>query len=1068
MEIGLTAKVTPKVDERSAKREASAFKSQLEDAVSDIEFSVDISEVSDQMEDMKEQVENVSEHTKSASSNFSDMQDTIDNFDTDVLEELSTGGFAQDVLFTQSSTPQGEGFDPRQSELTEGRLENMVNALGDVKSRLDDGFGRLTSASREQAAGLVEMVAQQQSVSAILNTLGRTFKGKGGKVALAGLGLLLLGQIASSTVKNSPLLSTVVDMFSMAMGLFFRPFGNILGRYLLPIASAALRLAAGFNTVFNNEGIIVALGWLARRLIEGLATSAVFGTDREFGIADAFRIALGAAITKSLISGVLRSAIGKIAGSSIAKFLFPRTTMIASILNKRLGLQLGKVSIGATIRSGLSRIFASVASRVPSVGALLGRFLPSISGKAILSKIGLTAITKFLTGRLAYLIPVVGQAIAIIDLLTLAITAILPGVEAFSPLTWLLTKLYQAGVGFLGWLTQVPGMLSNLSVSGAQEFLGDIVSTLMNYILPVLESFSPFFTLLGLFAVKAIEFYNALMDITWEDIVKFLQELKEKIVKFGGDVLGDVTSRIREAGSELYDTVVKGADEFFTDVVDGAEDVKDDIIEGAEDLKNDIVNGASNLKDDITSAASDFKEDVVNSASDFKQDVIQSAKDLKEDIIQGAKDFKNDIVSGANEFKNDVVNGAKDFKDGVLQGASNLKNDIVSGANNLKNDVTSAASDLKSDVVTAASGFLSDIQESANGFLNDVQSSASDLASNVRNSASDLASDVRNSASDLKNDVLSAASDFINNVSIDDFANYVSGSINLDEYVSRGIGSLSDYVSSGIGSLSNYVEGGITAARDIIDFPDIDLIDYITEPDFGEFDIDSYIDEPGFGEFDIDSYIDEPGFGEFEIADYLDFDIPDVDVDIPDINVSESRFDLPFIEVDEFRFQLPFIDLADNITVPEIEFEENRFGNFVGDLVRNVPLATGGIVTGPTRALIGEGAESEAVLPLSRLESLINTPSTPDMTGGTSVELNVSGGGSEILDGTDEDSLAQSIAQALTSEFNDLSVSMDEVRNEIKRLRRNQNVKITADGKVIAEISEKNKDRYTRSRNITR
>lgn len=36
------------------------------------------------------------------------------------------------------------------------------------------------------------------------------------------------------------------------------------------------------------------------------------------------------------------------------------------------------------------------------------------------------------------------------------------------------------------------------------------------------------------------------------------------------------------------------------------------------------------------------------------------------------------------------------------------------------------------------------------------------------------------------------------------------------------------------------------------------------------------------------------------------------------------------------------------------------------------PLATGGIVTAPTMALIGEGQESEAVLPLSKLQSLLN------------------------------------------------------------------------------------------------
>lgn len=50
-------------------------------------------------------------------------------------------------------------------------------------------------------------------------------------------------------------------------------------------------------------------------------------------------------------------------------------------------------------------------------------------------------------------------------------------------------------------------------------------------------------------------------------------------------------------------------------------------------------------------------------------------------------------------------------------------------------------------------------------------------------------------------------------------------------------------------------------------------------------------------------------------------------------------------------------------------------GNEIGFNVAKIPmLAAGGITTGPTLAMIGEGAEQEAVLPLSKLESLLRMP----------------------------------------------------------------------------------------------
>jgi hypothetical protein len=54
--------------------------------------------------------------------------------------------------------------------------------------------------------------------------------------------------------------------------------------------------------------------------------------------------------------------------------------------------------------------------------------------------------------------------------------------------------------------------------------------------------------------------------------------------------------------------------------------------------------------------------------------------------------------------------------------------------------------------------------------------------------------------------------------------------------------------------------------------------------------------------------------------------------------------------------------------------------------VPNIPmLANGGIVTGPTLAMIGEGGESEAVIPLSRLDQMTGG-------GGNNVTIHVNGG----------------------------------------------------------------------------
>jgi phage-related minor tail protein len=65
-------------------------------------------------------------------------------------------------------------------------------------------------------------------------------------------------------------------------------------------------------------------------------------------------------------------------------------------------------------------------------------------------------------------------------------------------------------------------------------------------------------------------------------------------------------------------------------------------------------------------------------------------------------------------------------------------------------------------------------------------------------------------------------------------------------------------------------------------------------------------------------------------------------------------------------------------------------------------LAEGGIATGPTLAMVGEGREDEAILPLSRLESMISTVQAPSVSKvqpvTTRVVLDVTGGEDAFVD----------------------------------------------------------------------
>lgn len=106
-------------------------------------------------------------------------------------------------------------------------------------------------------------------------------------------------------------------------------------------------------------------------------------------------------------------------------------------------------------------------------------------------------------------------------------------------------------------------------------------------------------------------------------------------------------------------------------------------------------------------------------------------------------------------------------------------------------------------------------------------------------------------------------------------------------------------------------------------------------------------------------------------------------------------------------------------------------------------LASGGIVTGPLNAVIGEGRESEVVAPLSKIDSMIKSRA--------SGEIASSIGGSVGSSLSERD-----IERAVERGFNNADTQDDDVVSEIKRVVREVN-RLRSDMDLTVEINDESK-----------
>ena len=86
------------------------------------------------------------------------------------------------------------------------------------------------------------------------------------------------------------------------------------------------------------------------------------------------------------------------------------------------------------------------------------------------------------------------------------------------------------------------------------------------------------------------------------------------------------------------------------------------------------------------------------------------------------------------------------------------------------------------------------------------------------------------------------------------------------------------------------------------------------------------------------------------------------------------------------------IDAVKNLGSNIVNGAKNIGSSVVSGVANFVGLASGGVATGPTLALIGEGGESEAVVPLSKLESMIGAGGDGGVVVNFAPSITVSGG----------------------------------------------------------------------------
>jgi len=233
------------------------------------------------------------------------------------------------------------------------------------------------------------------------------------------------------------------------------------------------------------------------------------------------------------------------------------------------------------------------------------------------------------------------------------------------------------------------------------------------------------------------------------------------------------------------------------------------------------------------------------------------------------------------------------------------------------------------------------------------------------------------------------------------------------------------------------------------------------------------------------------------VASQLDIDLPDPSGALNGIISDFQNFDLPNISLSKMKNWLGLatggivsnptpavvgeggeteavMPLSNMASMLNTAAGENVYSSSdaEGMALKHLPnpkmLEEGGVVTGPTLSMVGEGKESEAVMPLSKLEDFVSS-SAPDVT------VNVD---SEGIGTTIGEVVARKLQSVVTNATrgNDngggetdtqrLETLLEDMISEMQRDRGDVNLNV--DGKTLSRENRKAMDKYDTSREVSK
>ena len=238
----------------------------------------------------------------------------------------------------------------------------------------------------------------------------------------------------------------------------------------------------------------------------------------------------------------------------------------------------------------------------------------------------------------------------------------------------------------------------------------------------------------------------------WDEIKEKTSEIWENVKSNVSEKVENIKGNISDKVTNIKDTVSEKWNNLKTNTSDTWDKIKSAITTKIDESKNNTSTKTSDIKTDIINKWNDIKTQTSSIWNNIKTDLTAKVTKLQQDIVNKWKDIQSNTTTIWNNIRSTLANTWNSIKSDISTHINNIRTEVVNKWNEIKTNTTNTWNNIKSSLSTTWNSIKTDTTTKLSGIKSEITNRWNEIKTNTTSTWINIKNEISSIWTNIKND----------------------------------------------------------------------------------------------------------------------------------------------------------------------------------------------------------------------------------------------------------------------------------------------------------------------------